>query len=402
MAKKELVKVRTRPSRDGKRFVYLLDYVDESGKRKRLSLGHADRRKAERQRAQKEREARMGVTVPGPMKLTVFLADCLDRTGDQIRPSTRREYEHAMEHFIAVIGDIDLANVRLRHGERFRQACLDKGYRRATVAKKLRHVKRLFALAVKRGQIDVNPLRGIDMPKLPRKKVRVLSPDECHRLRKAAADDQDGKTLRWDLLILTALTTGMRRGELLNTTWRDIDFARMTIQVSSKDDTPQTWQWLIKDADERTLPLTDELVAMLSEHQAAQPENYPYVLVPPARYDHVQELRRQGRWTFASSRQKLILNFTRDFRKILRRAGIDTPAKFHDLRRTALTNWLAGGMSTFDVMTLAGHASFDTTNRFYLAVRDDLVDRARQASEQAMGRDLARAWHAPTFAERRG
>ena len=43
----ELVRLKTRPSRDGKTFKYRLDYIDEKGKRRRISLGHADKRKAE-------------------------------------------------------------------------------------------------------------------------------------------------------------------------------------------------------------------------------------------------------------------------------------------------------------------------------------------------------------------
>ncbi len=35
-------------------------------------------------------------------------------------------------------------------------------------------------------------------------------------------------------------------------------------------------------------------------------------------------------------------------------------------------------------MTMAGHANFETTQRFYLAVRDDLLERARQASSKTM------------------
>ena len=58
--------------------------------------------------------------------------------------------------------------------------------------------------------------------------------------------------------------------------------------------------------------------------------------------------------------------------------------EFHDLRRTCLTNWLANGLSEHDVMTMAGHASFETTRRFYLAVRHDLLDRARKASSVAL------------------
>jgi integrase len=57
-------------------------------------------------------------------------------------------------------------------------------------------------------------------------------------------------------------------------------------------------------------------------------------------------------------------------------AGIEE-GEFHDLRRTNLTNLLAGGMSEFDVMKLAGHAEFETTHRSYLAIRDDVLNKAR-------------------------
>lgn len=45
-------------------------------------------------------------------------------------------------------------------------------------------------------------------------------------------------------------------------------------------------------------------------------------------------------------------------------------------RGACLTNWLANGLSEFGVMTMAGHASFETTRRFYLTVRSDLLGRA--------------------------
>jgi hypothetical protein len=48
----------------------------------------------------------------------------------------------------------------------------------------------------------------------------------------------------------------------------------------------------------------------------------------------------------------------------------------------------ANGMSEHDVMVLAGHASFTTTHEFYLAVADDLVKRARAATEQGLRQKL--------------
>ncbi len=97
---KQLVKLNKRPRCGGREFTYALRYKGEDGKRKCESLGHTNQRKAERQRAQKERELRMGYIEPGSMRLKDFTKDSLARTGNQIRESTRIDYEQAMECFI--------------------------------------------------------------------------------------------------------------------------------------------------------------------------------------------------------------------------------------------------------------------------------------------------------------
>lgn len=393
----ELVRLRIRPSRDGRTFTYFLDYVDEDSKRKRISLGHADRRKAERQRIQKEREIRMGYIAPESMKLSEFVENSLARTGSQIRQSTQTEYESAMKDFIDIIGDIDYQTVTLRHGEQYRQKCLDRGNAPATTAKKLRHLKRFFQLALDRKQLEEHPLKQVKAPRSPNKKVDVYKPDECLRILKVAKERQTKNSINWELLILVAFTTGMRRAELLNATWRDVNFDEMTIEVNPKEDTKETWLWYVKDTDRRTLPLTEEITMMLAKHQSRQPEGYPYVFVPPYRYNRVQELRKQGKWTLTDARLKVINNFGRKFGEILASANVRS-LKFHDFRNTALSNWFAQGLKEYEVMRLAGHASFSTTHKFYLAVADDLVDRAREATAKALRKNLARIWHAPPLA----
>jgi integrase len=198
------------------------------------------------------------------------------------------------------------------------------------------------------------------------------------------------KSVKWDLIITVALATAMRRAELLNCTWADVDFDAQTIEVNPKKNTKDTWEWLIKDSGRRTLPLTEEIVQMLADHQVRQPEGYPYIFVPTARYDHIQNvLRPKGRWTLPDSRLKVVNNFKRSFDQILRRAGVKT-GTFHDIQRTAISMWLANGMSEYDVMTLAGHSSFATTHKFYLAVADDLIHRARAATAQGLCQKLGR------------
>ena len=391
---KQLVKLNKRPRCGGLKFAYALRYKGEDGKRRCESLGHTNRRKAERQRDRKERELKMGYVEPGSMKLRDFMEDSLARTGDQIRQSTRVVTKAAMNDSIRTIGNIDFRSGGLAHSELYLQTCLDRGNSKATIAKKLRHLKRVFKLAVNRKQLYENPLRHIAMPKTSKNKINIYSDDQCQRILRAAQEYtlewNPTKSVKWDLMITVALATAMRRAELLNCTWSDIDFDAQTIEINPKKNTKDSWEWLIKDADHRTLPLTEEIVQMLADRQAQQPEGYPYVFVPTARYDYIQDvLRPKGKWSLVDASTKVVNNFRRQFNKICGKASVKK-GTFHDIRRTTITMWFANGMSEHDVMVLAGHASFATTHEFYLAVADDLVHRARAATAQGLGQKLVR------------
>lgn len=180
---------------------------------------------------------------------------------------------------------------------------------------------------------------------------------------------------------------------MCNCLWSDIDFEEQSITVTPKADSEGTWKWLVKDSDSRTVPLTEELVHMLAEHQSHQPEGYPYVFIPPARYEHIQQLRAKKLWKYRDATIRAVARFNKVFIAILERAGI-ARGEFHDLRRTAICNWFQEGLSELEVMKLAGHTSFETTHRYYLKVRDDSVARTRKASAQAMNR-IGTLWHAP-------
>ena len=71
---------------------------------------------------------------------------------------------------------------------------------------------------------------------------------------------------------------------------------------------------------------------------------------------------------------------------------------FHDFRRTAICDWFVQGMTEYDVMKLAGHSEFSTTHKYYLAVRDDLVDRARLAKARGLCKKLVH-FGAPPISE---
>jgi hypothetical protein len=173
-----LVRLGTRPSRDGKKFMYFLDYCNDRGLRRRKSLKHADKRKAQQQYDQLERELRMGVVAPGSLKFSEFIKDSISRTRGQIRDSSLDECQSCFRESLQFAGDIELQDVTLKHAERYIQKCLDGSNRPATAAKKVGHLKRLMQLGVERGQLDQNPFRFLKPHRSPQKAIRYLSEDE--------------------------------------------------------------------------------------------------------------------------------------------------------------------------------------------------------------------------------
>lgn len=118
-------------------------------------------------------------------------------------------------------------------------------------------------------------------------------------------------------------------------------------------------------------------------------------LVAPERYDRIQERRTTRNWTVEDGRCPLD-NFDDHFKRIRKLTSIEC-GTFHDLRRTCLSNWIAQGLSLYEVKELAGHGKIETTERFYLAVRKDVVDRARLAlAASRKGNSVARPLREPT------
>lgn len=56
--------------------------------------------------------------------------------------------------------------------------------------------------------------------------------------------------------------------------WSDIDFDDYTIDITAKDDTDETWEWLIKDSDERTVPISQHTAQHLIDLQEKRPTGY--------------------------------------------------------------------------------------------------------------------------------
>ena len=161
--------------------------------------------------------------------------------------------------------------------------------------------------------------------------------------------------------------------------WTDVDFENNRIRIVRKDADGDLHDWEPKDHEGRVIPIPLDVIQKLADLQVSSSEGCPYVFIPPLRWKHIRQARRSGKWT---DDQALLNNLHRRFRTIRRRAKIRS-CTLHDLRRSCITNW-AGGLPIHVVQKLAGHADIRTTRKYYLAVQESDLNRARQVQAEIL------------------
>ena len=147
----------------------------------------------------------------------------------------------------------DIAPEEVTHDdvERFRHNLQNKSLKPATVRHVLELLRRLANFAVKK-----NYCRGLsfklEMPKVENQKTEELTQFQLQNLLRVLEEDPD---LQVSNLVRMALYTGMRRGELFELCWSDIDFHHKTITVRSA-----------KNGQHPSIPLNEMAEKVLAEH----------------------------------------------------------------------------------------------------------------------------------------
>lgn len=212
----------------------------------------------------------------------------------------------------------------------------------ATVNRELTVLRRMLSIALREGWIIKHPFSGSDTlisPSDETKRIRVLSRNE--ELLLLDACDERRERLR--IIIICALDTGMRRGEILSLRWKDVDLASRRINIQAMN---------TKTLRARSVPITGRLFAELE----ALPRRDPSTRV----FGITDTVKRS--WATAKGI-----------------AGI-SDLKFHDLRHTCATRLVQGGLPIAEVSRILGHTSIVTTFR-YANVDDTTLDRALRILE---------------------
>ena len=197
-----------------------------------------------------------------------------------------------------------------------------------TINRDLECLRHILFWALDEGLLAANPLSRMRLVRERRKRRPVMSLEEEARLLQAASPHLQN-------IVIAALDTGMRRGEILQQRWKDIDFNRRLLFVTHSK-TPE--------GEAREIPLTARLFQFLFDNRAQQAEEVIFTF--------------KGR---AITRIKTAWKAT------LRRAAVPY-CRFHDLRHTFNTRLMEAGVMQEVRKALMGHSSGEDVHSRYTHV----------------------------------
>ena len=254
--------------------------------------------------------------------------------------STLALYCFSLRALSRVVGDLPIASLRAYHIELFMARRLEE-VSAVRVNIEFRALRAMFSRAAVYGMVNENPMAGLKQVRLPRQEPRALSRKEFASLLSVI----DNKEYR--ALVIVAVCTAMRAGEMASLRWQDVDLARGIIHLVNRDG------FRLKGLRGRDVPLN---------HRAAQ-----VLRVLPPRSERVFVNRRGTPYTTHT--------LSVWFKKYVRLATLPEDIHFHTLRHTGASWMVERKVPLPYIREILGHASITTT----MIYAHSTVDHLRQS-----------------------
>lgn len=280
------------------------------------------------------------VLPPKHSKPTVnqFRALFLPYARTNLAPNTVLLYEGAISAFVRLLGDKRMDRYTVFDIERFKSLRLEDKVSPAKVNMDFRSLKAFFQVAVKWGTIAKNPFTEVSQLRIPQMRPKFLSKDEFAKLMEAIPHEW------FRNLVVFAVLTMMRLGEIVNLTWESIDLERRVIHVENRAD------FRVKTRRPRAIPMNDWVFRFLTD----RPTKSGFVFL------------------FPDGRKLNIHYVSKKFKKSVKSSGIPQDLHFHSLRHTGASWLVQNGVSIYAVQRLLGHSNIQVTMGYSHLVTDEL------------------------------
>jgi integrase len=291
-----------------------------------------------------------------------FVAQHYQPWAEAQRKTGAEQTQRLRQAFGSTLNAVKLSEINAFLVERWRSGRLKDGKAPTTVNRDLNTLRGALSRAVDWGLLKAHPLSRVKASKTDKRGiVRYLSADEEDRLLKALAGRDDrrraerARANRWRAergyplwpaygtfsdhmtpLVITALHTGLRRGELFGLRWRDIDLVAARLTVRGEE---------AKSGQTRHVPLNAKaLEALKTWHKESATND-------------------ADAFAFPGDDGAALVDIKRSWGKVLTAAKI-TDFRFHDCRHSFASKLVMAGVDLNTVRELLGHADIKMVLRY--------------------------------------
>lgn len=268
-------------------------------------------------------------------------------------------------HLLPALGHIRLQKLTVQHVQAMYVKKLNEGLSPGTIRNihKVLHTALGYAKRIK--LVGMNVSDEVELPRNKQHEVQVLTPEQAQVFLQKIQEH------KLEALTTLALTTGLRRGEILGLCWQDIDLEKGSLHVR------RTLVYLVShgfiegepktEMSKRKIVLPHFVIEVLKRHRTLQLE---------------ARLKAGTAWVdrdlvFPNTYGDFLLPQTlyKQFARLLKDLGLPH-MRFHDLRHSTATLLLSMGVPMKVVQELLGHSNFSTTANVYSHVLPSMQQEA--------------------------
>lgn len=305
--------------------IYYLWYANDAGKKRKIST--RCRYKADALKFLQSFKETVRAQQAHRVSLSQFTRELLPYLQSNYSPETLLIYKRALRHLNWIAGDVGLGSLTGLHFDKYKAKRL-QSISPVTVNIELRSLKAAMNIAVRWEVLEKNPFEGLLLVNVPEEVPAFFTKVEFQKLNSVISERWLGDVVRF------AVLTGMRRGEIVNLRWSDVDLGQRVAHIQSNP------TFKTKAGKRRTVPLSEAVYEMLMLRANVSPSEYVFTL---------------------NDRPLLANWITHKLKQYVRRLGLNDNLNFHSLRHTFATWLVQEGVSIYEVQKLLGHSNISVT-----------------------------------------
>lgn len=351
-----------------------------TGKRRQRSKSFTTKKEAEKELAKWLVEIERGTAIEGS-KMTVgeYLDHWLTTIARHaVRETSYQAYETTIRvHLKPALSSVPLQRLSPARVQECYANLLAAGHSAVVVNKCHLRLSQALRQAVRWQMVSRNVCDAVDPPRVIHKQAATWTAEDVKKF--LAFADKDGYHPYW----LLAITTGMRRGELLGLRWQDVDIARSRVHVRQSVTVGKKGAPIFQEPKtpkaRRVIPIPVEVATALHQHRVQQ--NKARLACGPAWRDHdlvftVADGGPINPGNLLRNMRAIIAKINKDAKKDDERLPVLT---IHALRHTHATLLLQQGQNAKVIQERLGHANISMTLSTYAHVLPNMQEEAADA-----------------------